>query len=127
LCGLVGLGVGTTPRPGLVRVGVGVAVAARFGWDEASGAEASPVGSVVLPTALGGAAADVTAGTTRTSGRAVPVVDGLGAVTIPIEVGRAEVVSTASGPGSTPGPPPSAQAMPAEPTTAAAPSATTGP
>jgi hypothetical protein len=118
---LLGLGVGTTPRPGLVRVGVGDDVGA---GDE-----------TVVVVALPGAAAEVVVGggtgTTRTIW--VPlVVDGVGAGVV-TEAGPrvpwrdVDGVGTASGSGPPTAPLPTAQATPAEPITAATPNTRTGP
>ena len=105
LCGLVGFGVGGPPRPGLVRVGVGV--------------DDGPVG--VVAAVRSGVPAGRVPGTTSTTGAEVALTCGVGAAVTGVAEAGPEVVAPL-GRGSPCGLPPTAQAMPAEPTSAATPS-----
>ena len=78
--------------------------------------------AVVAPAAVG-----VGAGTTFTTGPPVVVGVGVGAVPTAVDRTGGDEPAEGLGAGTPEEPPPTAQAMPAEPTTAAAPSTTTGP
>src|SRR6478609_11673598 len=117
LCGLVGFGVGGPLRPGLVRVGVGVGVA---------DGGAAVVVAVVVPVVRPRAVAAVALGTTSTTGAEVALTCGVGAAPTGVAEAGREVVAPV-GRGSPCGLPPTAQARPAEPTSAAAPSTMTMP
>ena len=110
MCGLVGFGVGGPPRPGLVRVGVGV--------------DDGPV--VVVAAVPSGVPAGRVPGTTSTTGAEVALTCGVGAAVTGVAEAGPEVVAPL-GRGSPCGLPPTAQAMPAEPTSAATPSTMTMP
>jgi hypothetical protein len=115
LCGLVGLGVGGPPRPGLVRVGLGV--------EDVLGALVATVAAAAVPSAV---VAELVAGTTSTTGVEVALTRGVGAALTGVTEAGPDVPAPL-GRGSAGGPPLTAQAMPAEPTSAARPSTRTMP
>jgi len=120
LCVFVGRGVGTTRRPGLVRVGTGRPVEERAGPGVLAAVVGRATASVAARVGVGSEA-----GTTSTTGTDEGVPLGVGAATTPVAV-AVGVGATVRREGP-PDPLPTAQAMPVEPTTATVASTTTGP